>query len=52
MSQTPKELELSDQEKNLFKKLDRAIDQMEAGQVIDLYESIDSIRKKLFLTSQ
>ncbi|WKY45296.1 hypothetical protein Q5O14_04125 [Eubacteriaceae bacterium ES2] len=52
MSQTPKELEQNDQEKDLYKKLDRAIDQMEADQTIDFYDSIDSIRKKFFLTNQ
>lgn len=49
MSPLAKELELNliEQEKHLFKELDKSIDQMEQGQAISLNESIARIREKL-----
>lgn len=49
MSPLAKELKpnLIEQEKNLFKELDKAIDEMEQGQAISLNESIARIREKL-----
>lgn len=49
MSPVAKELELNliEQEKRLFKELDKSIDQMEQGQAISLNESIARIREKL-----
>lgn len=49
MSPLAKELKpnLIEQEKNLFKELDKAIDEMEQGHAISLNESIARIREKL-----
>jgi hypothetical protein len=49
MSPLAKELKpnLIEQEKNLFKELDKAIAEMEQGQAISLHESIARIREKL-----
>ena len=49
MSPLAKELEINliEQEKHLFKELDKSIDQMEQGQAISFNESIARIREKL-----
>lgn len=49
MSPLAKELELNEQEKNLFKQLDQAIDEMESGQALELNESMAKIREQLKL---
>ena len=41
------EPDLIEQEKNLFKQLDKGIDEMERGKAIYLNESIARIREKL-----